>query len=150
MAFRREKVKEQFDQAIPPVLEPGERIVAQTLCLSGPSPWLVGLIGWLFMLLAGQRYYFIAVTDRRVLFMKASMITGRPNGLGWADPRGAAQITDVDLDKAVWSKFFYQRPDAKRLRINIHRVWRDDGRAVVAELTSSAPAPATETGGFQP
>ena len=93
MAFRREKVKEQFDQAIPPVLEPGERIVAQTLCLSGPSPWLVGLIGWLLMLLAGQRYYFIAVTDRRVLFMKASMITGRPNGLAWADTRGAAQIT---------------------------------------------------------
>ena len=149
MAFRRAKVKEQFDQAIPPALEPGERIVAQTLCLSGPSPWL-RLIGWLSMLLAGLGYYFIAVTDRRVLFMKASMITGRPNGLGWADPRGAAQITDVDLDTTVWSKFFYHRPDGKRLRVNIHRIWRDDGRTVVAELTSSVPAPTTGTGGFQP
>ena len=53
MAFRRAKIKEQFDAAIPAVLEPGEQVQAETLSQSGPSPWLAGLIGWIVMLLAG-------------------------------------------------------------------------------------------------
>src|SRR5205823_10919902 len=88
-----------------------------------------------------QRYYFIVVTDRRVVFMKASMFTGRPKGLAWADPRGAAQISDVDLDNAVWSKFRYRRPEGKEVRINVHRFWREDGQQVVAVLQGQA-APA--------
>src|SRR5437879_109476 len=98
MAFRKAKIKEQFNEAIPAVL------------------------GWIIMRVLGARYYFIAVTDRRVLFMKASMVTGRPKGLGWADPRSAAQIHDVDINNAVWSKFKYLRPsDGKDVRVNIHR-----------------------------
>ena len=140
MAFRRAKIKEQFDAAIPAVLEPGEQVQAESMVISGPSPWLVGAVGWLVMLLLGQRYYFIAVTDRRVIFMKASMFTGRPKGLAWADPRGAAQVTDVDLDNAVWSKFRYHRPEGKEIRINVHRFWREDGQQVVATLQSQQPA----------
>jgi hypothetical protein len=154
MAFRRAKIKEQFDAAIPAVLEPGEQIVAQTLSQSGPSPWLTGVIGLVIMLVAGARYYFIAVTDRRVLFMKASMITGRPKGLAWADPRGSVQVSDVDLNNVVWSKFRYRRPDGKDIRINIHRFWRDDGQAVVNALTGQTQAPtqnpnAPDGSGFQ-
>jgi hypothetical protein len=157
MAFRREKIKQQFDAALPAVMEPGEQIQAQTLSQSGPSPWLAGLIGWLVMLLVGARYYFIAVTDRRVLFMKASLLTGRPKGLAWADPREAVVVHDVNLNHAVWSKFRYRRPDGKDLRINIHRYWRDDGRAVAALLTGQAQQPGAPTapmqqptqGGFQ-
>ena len=55
MAFRRAKIKEQFDAAIPALLEPGEHVQAETLSQSGPSPWLVGVIGWLIMLIAGAR-----------------------------------------------------------------------------------------------
>ena len=55
MAFRRAKIKEQFDGAIPAVLEPGEQVQAETLSQSGPSPWLAGVIGWLIMLIAGAR-----------------------------------------------------------------------------------------------
>jgi hypothetical protein len=138
MAFRRAKIKEQFDAAIPSVLEPGEQVQAETLAQSGPSPWLAGLIGWVIMLIAGARYYFIAVTDRRVLFMKASMMTGRPQGLAWADPRGGVRVSDVNLTNAVWSKFRYHRPDGKDIRLNVHRFWRDDGQAVVNALTAQA------------
>ncbi len=141
MAFRRAKIKEQFDAAIPAVLEPGEQVQAETLSQSGPSPWLAGVIGWLIMLIGGARYYFIVVTDRRVLFMKASMMTGRPRGLAWADPRGAVEVSDVNLTNAVWSKFRYQRPDGKDIRLNVHRFWRNDGQAVVNALTTQAQAP---------
>src|SRR5437762_1358982 len=114
MAFRRVKIKEQFDAALPAVLEPGERVEAETMAQSGPSPWLIGVIGWLFLLLAGARYYFIMVTDRRVLFMKASMIAaGRPRGLAWADPRDGVHVSDVHLTNAVWSKFRYRRANGK-------------------------------------
>jgi hypothetical protein len=139
VAFRREKIKQQYDEALPAFLEPGEQLQAQTFSLSGPSPWLIGIFGWLFMLLLGQRYYFIVVTDRRVLFMKGSLWTGRPKGLAWADPRSAIQIHDVDVNNTVWSKFRYRRPDGKDMRINIHRIWREDGQAVVAAL-SGQPA----------
>ncbi|HEX8098569.1 MAG TPA: hypothetical protein VF660_00020 [Actinomycetota bacterium] len=145
MAFRRAKIKEQFDAAIPGVLEPGERVQAGTFTQSGPSPWLAGLVGWIVMLIAGARYYYVAVTDRRVLFMKASMLTGRPNGLAWADPRGAAQVSDVNLTNAVWSKLRYRRPEGKELRLNIHRFWREDGQAVVDALTASVQTPGGAT-----
>ncbi len=141
MAFRRAKIKEQFDAAIPALLEPGEHVQAETLSQSGPSPWLVGVIGWLIMLIGGARYYFIVVTDRRVLFMKASMMTGRPRGLAWADPRGAVEVSDVNLTNAVWSRFRYHRPDGKDIRLNVHRFWRNDGQAVVDALTTQAQAP---------
>jgi hypothetical protein len=143
MAVRRAKIKQQFEQAIPSVLEPGEMVQAETWSLSGPSPWLIGLLGWVVMLLMGSRYYFMVVTDRRVLFMRTSMMTSRPQGLAWADPRNAVQVHDVELGNTVWSKFRYRRPDGKEMRINIHRFWRDDGQAVVAALTSqAAPQPA--------
>jgi len=141
MAFRRAKIKEQFDAAIPALLEPGEHVQAETLSQSGPSPWLVGVIGWLIMLIGGARYYFIVVTDRRVLFMKASMMTGRPRGLAWADPRGAVEVSDVNLTNAVRSRLRYHRPDGKDIRLNVHRFWRNDGQAVVDALTTQAQAP---------
>jgi hypothetical protein len=105
-------------------------------------PWLIGRLEWLIVivLLMGARYYFIVVTDRRVLFMKASP-TWRPKGLAWADPRGAVQIHDVDLDRWVWSKFRYRRSDGKDIRINIFRSWREDGRAVVGALAGQPQVP---------
>ncbi|HJP66612.1 MAG TPA: hypothetical protein VKA30_09955 [Actinomycetota bacterium] len=137
MAFRRAKIKEQFGSAVQEVLEPGEQVQAETLTQSGPSPWLTGLIGWLFMLVAGARFYFIVLTDRRVLFLKASLLSGRPRGLAWADPRGAVRISDVQLGNTLWSKFRYARPEGKELRLNIHRIWRSDAQELVQALTAT-------------
>src|SRR2546428_12708811 len=104
MAFRREKIKQQFEVVIPSLLEPGERPVAGTFAQSGPSPWLSGVIGILIMLLAGARWYFIQGTDRRGLFIKASMWTQRPKGLGWADPPSSEQVHSADMGHKLWSK----------------------------------------------
>jgi hypothetical protein len=143
MAFRRETIKRQFGEARQAFLEPGEQGVAEAFTISGPSPWLMGVLGVIVMLILGQRYYFVTVTDRRVLFMKASLMTGRPKGLAWADPRSTVTLEDVTEGK-LWSRLFYLRPGVKKLRLNFHRIWRDDMNAVVNALrvpTSPPPPP---------
>lgn len=153
MAVRRETVRKQFQDAVQPVLEPGEQLVAGAYCASGPNPLLVtGLFGLIGMLVAGVRYYFVWVTDRRVVVMGASMMTARPKGsLMWADPRTSVSISDV-TPAATWSWFRYLRPGMdKPIRLNFARPWRDDFAQMTASLTggasatppaSAAPAPA--------
>jgi hypothetical protein len=142
VAVRKETIKKQFMEAVPAVLEPAERIVAGTFCVSGPSPWLMGVIGVLVMLLLGQRYYFIFLTDRRVIFMKASLMTSRPKGLAWADPVGQQAISDANLDAKLWGHAMYNRPGVKALRLNFHAFWKQEARALVALLPVAGTAQA--------
>jgi len=145
MAVRRETVRKQFQDAVQPLLEPGEQLVAGASGASGPNPlWLSGLFGLIGMLVAGVRYYFVWVTDRRVIFMGASMMTARPKGgVAWSDPRSAVSISDT-TPSATWSWFKYHRPgDAKPIRMNFARPWRDDVAEMTAALggvTPSAPS----------
>jgi hypothetical protein len=146
MAFRKTTITDQFQAAIGAVLEPGERIEAGTLTQSGPTPWLAGAIGMLMMLVLGMRYYFIAVTDRRVLFVRGSLMTLRPTGLAWADERGAGRVFDVDAEAVLWGHFSYERPgDGEVTRFNVHRIWRDELRRVLSGMTTRTsgqlPAP---------
>jgi hypothetical protein len=135
MAFRKETIKQQFGEALPAVLEPGEQVEAGFLTVSGPSPWLTaGLFGYLGMLATGARWYFVTLTDRRVIFMKVSMASGRPAGLAWTDPRTAVSLSDAKLDGSVWSRAKYQRPEAKPLRLNIQRFWREEAREFAERL----------------
>jgi len=142
MAFRKATIEEQFDSAIAGVLEPGEEVRAGVLTQAGPTPWLTGAIGIVLMLALGMRYYFVAVTDRRVIFFGASLMNVKPTKLGWADPIGTGTLSDVDAGAALWSHFKYQRPgDAKATRFNVHRMWRDELQQVLS-AASSAPLPA--------
>jgi hypothetical protein len=142
MAVRRETVRKQFQDAVQPVLEPGEQLVAGAYCASGPNPLLLtGLFGLIGMLVAGVRYYFVWVTDRRVVVMGASMMTARPKGnLVWADPRGSVSISDV-TPAATWSWFRYKRPGVdKPIRLNFARPWREDFAQMTAALSGGATA----------
>jgi hypothetical protein len=140
MAFRKETIKRQFAEAQTDVLEPGEGVQAASLTTSGLSPWLIAALGWLIMLLLGMRYYFVLVTDRRVVFMKASLLSGRPKGLAFADSRDQVSIIDVKF-AGLWSSLRYRRPDGKELRLNFHRFWRDEMRALVQVLAPDLPPP---------
>jgi hypothetical protein len=133
MAFRKETIKRQFDEAKAAVLEPGEQVLAAGLTVSGPSPWLIGVLGWIGMLLMGMRYYYVLVTGRRVIFMKASLWSGRPKGEAFADPRDVISIGDVKY-AGLWSHLKYRRPEGKEMRLNFHRFWRDEMRSVVEAL----------------
>ena len=134
MAIRKEKIKEQFQAVIPPALEPGEQVLGGTYCQTGPSPWLQGGVGLLIMLLMGAKWYYLAVTDRRLLWFRASMWTQRPKGSVEAEPRSSVQLHDVDVDNVVWSKFRLQRPTGKDVRVNVHRFWREEVQQLVGVL----------------
>jgi len=140
LAVRRETIRSQFTEAIGRELEQDEQVVAGAFTVSGPNPMLGLAIGVVSMLLMGMRYYYLAITDRRVILMRASMLSSRPAGLAFADPRSGVQFTDVKT-AAVWSSLRYCRPDGKRLRLNFHRAWRDDMQAVVNSLTAVTAPP---------
>ena len=144
MALRKETIKKQFMEALPSMLEPGEQVQTGTFCVSGPNPlFSQGLFGIIGLLLFQMRWYFVAVTDRRVVFVKASYWTGRPVGFGWADPRSSASISDVNLSAKVWGHFKYTSPTKpSAIRLNVHRWWLEEGNAVVAALSPASPAPA--------
>jgi hypothetical protein len=142
MAVRRETVRKQFEDAVQPLLEPGEQLVAGAYGASGPNPlWLSGLFGLIGMLVAGVRYYFVWVTDRRVIFMGASMMTARPKGgLAWSDARSSVSISDA-TPAATWSWFKYQRPAGdKPIRMNFARPWRDDFAQMTGALGGTTPS----------
>jgi hypothetical protein len=142
MAVRKETIKKQFNEALPAVLEPGEQVQAGAYCVSGPNPlWSQGLLGLIGMLIFGVRYYFMAVTDRRVIVMKASFWTSRPTGVAFADPRAAVSISEVNTEQTLWAHLKYLRPGADPLRLNFHTWWRDEMRQIVSALGEGAPGP---------
>ncbi len=91
MAFRKETIKRQFSEARAGYLEPGEAVVAESFTIAGPTPWLMGGVGFLIMYLLGTRYYFMTVTDRRVVFMTMSLWSGKLKGFAFALPRGSVR-----------------------------------------------------------
>ena len=137
MAVRRETIRQQFEEAVRANLEPGEQLVAGALGASGPSPWLLsGLFGAVGMLL-GVKWYFVWVTDRRVVFLVSSMASGRPKGFAWSDLRSAVRVSEVHPG-ATWSWFRYTRPGGgKPLRLNFGRPWREDFAAITSALGAS-------------
>jgi len=131
MAVRKETIKKQFAQALPVVLEPGEQVLGGAYCVSGPNPlWSQGLFGLLGYLIFGMRYYYVAVTERRVVFMKASIWSSRPQGLAWADPRGSVTISDLQTDAKLWNWCRYSGPTTQNLRLNFHAFWRDETKSM--------------------
>ena len=146
MAIRKDKIKQQFAAAVEPMLEPGEELREGFYCQTGPNPWWLGAIGIGVMLLFGLRYYFIGVTDRRILWVKGSFWSARPKGLAWADPVGQPSITAVVSDAKLWNSFRYTRSGGKKLRVNVHRFWRDELRRALDAMASpsqgsAAPPP---------
>jgi hypothetical protein len=139
MAVRRDKIKQVMDPVVAAALEPGEPARAAALALKGPSPWwqsMVGVIVWFWL-----RYYYVVVTDRRVLFIRTTMAWGiRPRGLEFVDPLRPDAIVEY-RPSALWSVLRYRRPDGSVLRLNIHRIWQRERDAVVAALRVSQPMP---------
>jgi hypothetical protein len=136
VAVRKETIKQQFTRAVQQHLEPGEQIVTGAWAVQGPSPWLVtGLFGVVGMLIADVHYYFVWVTDRRVVFHKGSFWTARPTAFAWSDLRSAVRIADVS-PASTWSWFRYQRPaGGKPIRLNFARPWRAEFAQMVAALS---------------
>lgn len=139
MAVRKEAVKQQFTEALPAVLEPGEQVLGGAYGMSGPNPifaqGLFGVAGWLIFRV---RPYYVAVTDRRVIFMQASFWTARPKGMAWADPRSVVTIRDVRTDAKLWNSATFSTPSKQKLRMNFHAFWKQETKTL-DELLSARP-----------
>lgn len=144
MALPKETIERLFDDAVRPLLEPGERVLAGVFAAPGPSPLRVGFLGAAVQAARGQGDLWMALTDRRALFVRAAFMTQKPKGLAWADARAAVEIAEPHLDeRSGWDWFVYLRPDADPLRLNVSLVWREELRTIAAEL-SERPAPPPE------
>ena len=108
-------------------LEPGEEFRASGLTLTGPSPYwwlLLRLTAWL------NKQYLVAVTDRRVLFVK----TGKSSGRISEEVERADSLADVEIlsggHSFLWSHLRYRGPDGKVIRMNFRRAKRDEMEAI--------------------
>ncbi len=139
MPVRRDKIKQVMDGVAVSHLEPGEHARAAVLTLKGPSPWwqsMIGVIVWFWL-----RYYYVVVTDRRVLFIRTTMAWGiRPKGLEFVDTLRPHAIVEY-RPSALWSVLQYRRPDGSVLRLNVHRIWQRERDAVVAAIRASQTMP---------
>lgn len=132
MAVRKETIKAQVREWLSTVLEQGEREVASVNAIAGPSPWLatglLGLIGQAFI-----KYYFVVVTDRRVLYVNMSRVSGRPKELAMSDPLSAVNVEEYKPSN-LWSVLKLNRGEGKPLKLNVHRIWRDELEQVAQAL----------------
>jgi hypothetical protein len=129
MAVRKDTIKKQANEMVVQALQPGEQIVSGVYAITGPSPWLMnqlGLLGQFFV-----DYYYVAVTQQQIVFVKMNRLSNRPKEIAFTAPLQSVQISDYRRN-AMWSSFRYNVPTAaKPLRLNVHRIWRQELDALV-------------------
>jgi hypothetical protein len=125
----KDKPKARMMEGLGSIMEPGERIQAATFAMRGPSMWLVGgIIGALV-----TKYYWVAVTDRRVLAVRQ----GKVGEELFSDPRGSVRLAGAS-PSPLYSKMSIQRADGSVLMFRVHRVWREEFDQVAAALGEPA------------
>src|SRR5436853_4933956 len=78
-------LREKLRERVQPLLEPGENVQSVFLAQQGPSPYWGFLSSLVFFL---QKYYVVAVTDRRIAFFRSGAWTpAKPRGLDKTFPR---------------------------------------------------------------
>jgi hypothetical protein len=129
MAVRKETIKKQANEMAAQAVQPGDQIISGVYAITGPSPWLInqlGLLGQFFV-----DYYYVAVTRQQVIFVKMNRMSNRPKEIAFTAPLQSVQISDYRRN-AMWSSFRYNVPTAsKPLRLNVHRIWRQELDALV-------------------
>lgn len=134
LARQKAKLAARMDEALSGVLEPGEKIEVRAYALTMPSPWWYLLTYFGAMLLA--KYWFVAVTDRRVVFMKVSRTGTSRSEFAWADPRSGMRAGE--LKKSLgWTKLDIFKPDGGKMTLSFDRNWRDEAAAVRDALHQS-------------
>ena len=88
-----------------------------------------GLLGLAGFLILGMRYYYVALTDRRSIFVNASFWTSRPKGFAWSDARDSITISDLQTDNKLWNWGKISSPK-QNLRMNFPAFWRPELKAM--------------------
>jgi len=130
VAVRKETIKQQFNEGLPAVLEPGERVLGGAYGVSGQPRVGPGSARTRRVPDLRLRYYSVALTDRRLIFMNASFWTSRPKGFAWSDPRDSITISDLQTDNKLWNWGKISSPTKQNLRMNFHAFWRPELKAM--------------------
>jgi len=136
----RNKVIENLSQVAPA----GEQFVACVHGLTGPSPWIDGLIGGLGALIMQtfRKYYFVTVTNTSVVINRAGRIANSPKEIVAVMPLADGAIEKIQKG-AVWGKLYVRFPGSdKATKINIGRIWNKD-----LDLLAGAAAPYAQISG---
>ncbi|MFN2589317.1 MAG: hypothetical protein ABR518_00905 [Actinomycetota bacterium] len=137
MAVRKAAIRQQGEARVREALEPGESLDVVLFAVGGPSPLLVyTVLGALGGTLAVHPY-FVALTDRRLLFVKASKLSGRPKDVVDSQPRSDIALVD-HKPRAIWSVVRLRRSDGNEQRLNVHRQFKPELAAFAAALRSGA------------
>lgn len=126
MAVRKDKIKDQMQEFVSGLLEEDEAWQGGALAQTGPMPGLFGLVGMAFI-----KQYYVALTNRRVLFVRSSQFTGRPVNLEFADSRDQARLSP-GADGTFWSTATYE--GSRSMRLRYHKIWREEMAIVVHAL----------------
>jgi hypothetical protein len=137
MAIRKDTMRQQVAQAIAEV-NPSDRPIVTVQGITGPSPYLIGLLGLLGQLIV--KYYFITITEQAVVFHKANRFSNRPRELALALPRAQVAPLVSNAERGtLWSYFHFQFPDqSKPTRINVGRQWRNELDQFMPIITAPA------------
>jgi hypothetical protein len=126
-----ERRAEKIVAAVQPQLEPGEQVQATLgFAQTGPSPWFYALT---YLIIFWIKVLGIVVTDKRVFFVKRSVMTNRVKSVDHVVPRDQVRVVEWS-DKALWSKLRLQEPNGE-LKLNVHRIHRAEAEQIVAALS---------------
>jgi hypothetical protein len=138
----RRKLRERAEQVAAETLEPGEQIVNVVQGQARPRFWLglELLIGaWMFFLI---KYYTVALTDRRLILLRGSKLTGRAKRVEWAEPRESV-VVDMHKHGLLLDKLFLRRRTQEGMvRLRVARRFRSETDAVADALGAGAAAAA--------
>ena len=124
-------IRDKLAKGVQPHLEPGETLQSVFPAQSGPSPWLMVLMGVIpYMFIA--KYVAIAVTDRRIAVFKASAFApAKPKELLASYPRE----TTLNRTGGTWGKI-----ELGGTRYWVHRRFKKDIAAADAPEAAEAAA----------
>jgi hypothetical protein len=141
MAWGKSRLQSRIAEATLPVLEPGEQVVASADAMSGPNPLLMAELLGIWGRMLFQKRYFLTVTDRRVIFIKGSMLTNKGKGLAFAYPRSNVEVVGASKG-LVYYVVKLRIQGQKDIRLNFHRIWRQEAEGIAAAIGSRSVAPA--------
>lgn len=124
-------------EVVGPQLEPGEQVVVGIgQVQTGPTPWMFILT---YLIIFWIKYWGIALTDRRLIFVRCSKLTGGLREVDHSIPRASVRVIEYKRP-GVWGKLVLDVADGEAVRLNVHRIHRDDADGVVQLLGAPAVA----------
>jgi hypothetical protein len=114
-------------------LEPGEHVLAVARVNSSVSRRWARILDFAGLF---QRYYYLALTERRVILCGLSFWTGRPTAVRVAAPRDQVRVTGYRPGAgAALNSFWLACPGRTRpLRLGVSRFWEREANSILAAL----------------